>query len=531
MQLVIGGMMMKKTKITFQAAESKIRLLLRPWMYRKFQFKKRVGILEVRIDHFTKLPPTPEIQERIARLEEEAKQLYVEYLTENQALSYLVKELSSVIRNTEKTMIPRIKLLSRAFLLEYRRSINEIRGWCDDDWMADGELEDLVNLAVFTYLELWLDKDRDSYLTIEQFANHGYRGEDSVRGDRIDYVDWKAKIYRAYTDYGRMYQELKTLKKEMSEITHPVPYKQGNERKLSLLDLAWGEAWAQGGIDIQRKLFFQKTLKNRKSEHDTRQNEGLKQALNAYAHFVENVNNSYPTNEKETEQYKAYVARCILIQRLERAYQFSLAGQMAEYAQEHGCSPDAYNQMLLSAYTGVYQNEEWMLFGSNQLLDKDGLRKNKQTFHPYRTLGFEDVVEQIFEMEDPVQIEKMFYKELFQRMAADNLINILVTALPLERRPWKDDDFRAAAEFLKKDYLFLDRLVTTELPVLTGSKSNWTEDKKKIEKRTQKFLDYYCAYYLRLYQDERTQIKRIVQKLKESKEKGKKTSKQKNMEC
>ena len=370
----------------------------------------------------------------------------------------MVNELSSIMQQSRGPLLEGVKVFSKAFLLEYRRIMGGALDWKDSDWMSDEELKDLADLAVFTYLEMWLEKDKASYLTIESFANHGYGETSDTSDDHKDRIAWKAALHRAYKLYEDMYKKGQLQNKELSERTHPAPYKVDNKRKLSLLDLAWCEAWASGKIEILKLLFFLKTLPNRKSEHDAMQNELLRDALNRYAQFVNGIRDGYPTDKEQIDQYKAYIARCILVQKLERAYRFGLAGYLADHAVKNGYKPDAYNQELFSAYTGMYQDEIGMLISNKKLLGKDGERKYKKSFFPYHTLGYEEIPEKVFEMCESEQIEHAYAAEIHRRGAMDNLIEMLCVCGQIEQRRWKDEDFRAAVVFLGNEYQFLERL-------------------------------------------------------------------------
>lgn len=506
----------RDSKLTLSDAEQKISAFLRAWMFRRFEQMKRADYLNAKGQYFRNDPKRALNREGyylFSLWQMEGMQFAKEMSGEQRNLAFMIEQLSEVFRRTRATHIQKIKLMTNTYLKEYCRAVSDTMGSPESDWMNHEELTELSHLAVFTYLESWLDGDRKNFLALERFIKCGYDGIKANDDFTKNYESRKAALNRAYDEYENMYRKEQAQKKEQSLLPHNVRYKRGNERKLSLLDIAWCDAWRQRKLELLRIFFFRENLKNRKSEHDSRQNELLRNALNCYAQFIDQIVASYPNDTGKIDQYKEYVANCCLIQRLERSYHFGLAAHMAAYASEHGYKPDAYDKVQLSAYIGVHQNEEWMLFLSNQLLDKNGARKYNHAFHPLRTLGFDTIVEQIFEVTEAEQREHLIEKELMQRAAVDNLLFMLAACFPYDRRSWTGDDFCEAAEFLKNEYRFLDKLDTWVLPELGGEKSQQTEQQKKMEGRVQKFLDYYYAYFLRLYEDDSTLTKKVIENL------------------
>ena len=518
----------KKDMLTVMEAERAISELLRPWLCRNIRRKRRITFVERKATFFEEDPMRamgPVRNQLFHRMNAEARQLHEEHATEQKRFPFFIERISIALKRTNATRIQKIKIVSMAFLKEYRRVLSEIFEWCESDWMSEDELEELSKLAVFAFLEYWLDNDRKSYLIIESFTKYGYGNANDGEVYENKYENRKARLSEAYDKYENAYRKQQELRSEHSLTTAPVPYKRDNKRKLSLITLAWCEAWSEYDLELLRMLFFKKTLANRKSEHDSRQNEKLRTELNTYAQFVDRIANSYPADGDSVSKYKAYVANCCMIQRLERSYHFSLAGHMANYAAEHGCKPTAYDKERLCEYIGDYQDEEWILILSNRLLNENKERIYNHRFVPLRTLGYDKIVEEIF-VEPESKQANCLNKELLQRTATDNLLHLMAVCFPCDKWSWTEDDFLEAAAFLKDEYRFLARLTTWFFPEPRGKQMLSEDQRKKETDREQKFLDYYYALFLELYNDEETHTRWIINSLSQnSKRKGRRSSK------
>lgn len=496
----------KSAKLTTQETEAKIYEWLAPWLIRMLKFKQNLGFVRSNLEWYESNSNHTIDTEWLRRIN---RIIWVgnmcrqedEYL--KKSMDDYLDQITVVLKQTEATHIQKTKCVVRACLLAYRHAVNNNRGWSDAYWMTDGELEDLACSAVFGRLESWLSKDSTTHRTIEEFAKYGFGGE-TVASDHEDpYENRKAKLWDAYIKYEDLYRKGQMQKKQLSLYTHPVAYKRGGKRKLDLIELAWCEAWRLNDAGILKILFTQKTLANRKSMHDAKQNEQLRQAMNNYAQFVERVAESC-LDQGKTEQYKAYVANCCLIRRLESNYHFGLAGHLASYVVEHGIGSDVYDNRLLDVYVSAHKDEEWMPILSSNLLDKNGRRQYDWISYPMRALWSDDLVTQIMETKDEKQAGILGDKEMMRRYAADYARAFSEICDRKENWSWSENDFYEAAMFLKNEYRFLGRLDIWELPETDGGKQ------QKAEERVQRFLDCYFAYYRFRYDDEENQVKQNI---------------------
>ena len=498
--------MPRKKRITETAAEERIRPLLMQWLSSMLLVKRRMSELQMEISRNSAMELTQEQRINLGFQFQQLENWKKEYEKVEAAFEELTRMASEVLSDAKATQLERARLFCRIFLRSYRSWFSGLNQLEEASWMTDEELDELVNLGTTLYLEQWLEKDRKAYLSIGQFVRCGYKDvEPKDHNQGLEAA--KAAYHRAYEVYRKMHYELQAQKKERCEVPHPVDYKTGRTRPLSLPTLAWCRAFVDGDIEILQTLFFSKFLLNRKSAHNAAQNEKLGLNLKRYVQFLEKVKSDFPAEEADTAQCKEYVANCILIQMLERHYHWSLPAVIAEHAIERNLTVSSCWFRELVPFITEHWDEDWIFVGSKELLDKEGLREHEKLYPSCRILGLSQIARQI--MDFPKRRMELQRKERFQRYAMDNLIAMMSACCPIGRKTWKDADFVEAARFLGKEYRVLEKLLEEYAPIV-----RLREIAGKEKSRAQRFYDGYCAYYLWVRDHEGSLVRRNIEAMK-----------------
>ena len=498
--------MPRKKRITETAAEERIRPLLMQWLSSMLLVKRRMSELQMEISRNSARELTQEQRINLGFQFQQLENWKKEYEKVEAAFEELTRMTSEVLSDAKATQLERARLFCRIFLRSYRSWFSGLNQLEEASWMTDEELEELVNLGTTLYLEQWLEKDRKVYLSIGQFVRCGYKDmEPKDHNQGLEAA--KAAYHRAYEVYRKMHYELQAQKKERCEVPHPVDYKTGRTRPLSLPTLAWCRAFVDGDIEILQTLFFSKFLLNRKSAHNAAQNEKLGLNLKRYVQFLEKVKSDFPAEEADTAQCKEYVANCILIQMLERHYHWSLPAVIAEHAIERNLAVSSCWFRELVPFIIEHWDEDWIFVGSKELLDKEGLREHEKLYPSCRILGLSQIARQI--MDFPKRSMELQRKERLQRYAMDNLIAMMSACCPIGRKTWKDADFVEAARFLGKEYRVLEKLLEEYAPIV-----RLREIAGKEKSRAQRFYDGYCAYYLWVRDHEGSLVRRNIGAMK-----------------
>ena len=490
--------------ITEKEMEKQLRIEIKAWLKSGFYHRlntdellRKARVLDGIINQVGWI--SPQIHSWLCQLTSNTKKMEAAYSEYKTMVKASFKEMTRVIRRAGGNNIRNLQLFSKIFLEEYRQRVSKLIPVVEEDWLTDEDIQVIGNLAVAVYLETWLRTDRSTFLTIEKFSQFGYRKADKGIEPNERWESRKSAYFRAYEKYVDLHSLQREVEKERGEKPRSDAYKIGNERKLSLPVLAWCEAIAKDELDIMEVLFFKKHLLNRKSMHDSKQNIRLQEALHSFKSLLENTMVSYPKDGSDIDGYKKFVAKCIMINTVERQYRFVLAGRIAEYAKNHMCTPSAYNKTLFTVFFGQNQDDTMILMGRKSQLDKNGKKKYALPNLALDTLGYDRIVDLIFEQDGGEETEKLIDRELLRRTAISNLIDSLYSACSFKQRTWTDADFRDAAEFFYNQYPILFEFTNLEVP--------------ETEEKAQTYYDYYHFYYIALVNDETTLARRIIENM------------------
>ena len=116
-----------KDMLTIMEAEWEISALLRPWLCRNIRRKRRITFVERKATFFAEDPMRamgPVRNQLFHRMNAEARQLHEEHAEEQKRFPFFIERISIALKRTNATRIQKIKIVSMAFLKEYRRVLS-----------------------------------------------------------------------------------------------------------------------------------------------------------------------------------------------------------------------------------------------------------------------------------------------------------------------------------------------------------------------------------------------------------------------
>lgn len=161
------------------------------------------------------------------------------------------------------------------------------------------------------------------------------------------------------------------------------------------------------------------------------------------------------------------MAKCMMIQKLERAYHLQLIADSVGYCQRHGLRYADFSEPILDAYFGRYSGLDGVLFESFRSFDAEGKRKYIRSSDPLGVLNYTQILELATKTHDPKQAEQEVVHELRRRCALMDLLTLLYAVFPFEQQhAWKTADYHAAAEFFHTEYPIVPTYIRSgmELP-------------------------------------------------------------------
>lgn len=359
-------------------------------------------------------------------------------------------------------------------------------------------------VAISTYLERWLEADRHAKRTINAFSKFRYGDKSTITQQYIaEDSNKRERLYHAYTKFDELFELRQAQAERDREVKAVAPYKRGGKTKLDLITLSWCDAWSEDQLAILELWLFQKHFRNRKSERDTQQNEKLYGCLRAYYSFLEKTEKLFAHSNDYSPRNAEYVAKCMLIQKIERAYHLQLVADSVGYCQRHGLRYADFNEPILDAYFGRYSGLDGVLFESSKSVDSEGNRKNIRSSAPMGVLNYTQILELATKTHEPKQAEQEVVRELRRRYALSDLLTLLYAVFPFERQhAWGAADYNAAAEFYHTEYPIVSTYIRSAKKILPSKC-----------KELQRYYDLYHEAFMHIFNRVDSPLKIAVERL------------------
>ena len=466
---------LKKVKdvLTDEQVKELVSQNLRPWIFNIFQHVFRIERLSQEMQEIIELPISPgekrwRLDNLIAQTEKYSEDANTIILRTPCEISKSIDTIFLPLKKVKPFSIRNIRLFAEVFLEAYREALKENNQESTLPWLTDEDIKYLTRVAISTYLERWLEADRHSKRTINTFSKYRYEDENAItRQCACDDLNKREGLYHAYTKFDELFELCQAQAERDHEKKSVAPYKRGGTTKLDLITLSWCDAWSEDQLAILELWLFQKHFRNRKSERDTRQNEKLYGCLQTYNNFLENTEKLFVHSNGYSQRNVEYVAKCMLIQKIERAYHLQLIADSVGYCQRHGLRYADFNEPILDTYFGRYSRLDGALFESSKAVDSEGNQKYIRSSAPLGVLNYAQTLELAVKTHDPEQVEIEVARELRHRYALADLLTLLYAVFPFEQQhAWEAADFNAAAVFYHTEYPVVPTFIRSgeELP-------------------------------------------------------------------
>lgn len=462
-----------KDALTDEQVKELVSQNLRPWIFYIFRHVFRIERLSQEMQEIIELPISPggkkwRLDNLIAQTEKYLEDANASILRTPCEISKSIHTIFLPLKKVKPFSIRNIRLFAEVFLEVYREAQEKNNQESTLPWLTDEDIRHLTSVAISTYLERWLEVDRRSKKTINAFSKYRYGDKSTITQQYIaGDCEKRERLYNAYTKFYELFELRQAQAERDHEKKSVAPYKRGGTTKLDLITLSWCDAWSEGQLEILKLWLFQKHFRNRKSDRDTQQNEKLYGHLRAYYSFLENTEKLFVHSNGFFPRNVEYVAKCILIQKIERAYHLQLIADSVGYCQRHGLRYADFNEPILDAYFGRYSGLDGVLFESFRSFDAEGKRKYIRSSDPLGALDYIQILELATKAHDPKQAEQEVVHELRRRCALMDLLTLLYAVFPFEQQhAWKAADFNAAANFYHTEYPIVPTFVRRgkELP-------------------------------------------------------------------
>lgn len=501
----------KKVKdvLTDEQLKELVSQNLRPWIFHIFRHVFRIERLSQEMQEIIGLPISPgEKRWRLDNLKAQTEK----YLEDTNAsilrtpceISKSIDTIFLPLKKVKPFSIQNIRLFAEVFLEVYREALEKSNQESTLPWLTDEDIKYLTRVAISTYLERWLEADRHSKRTINAFSKVRYGDKSTITQQYIaEDSNKRERLYHAYTKFDELFELRHTQAERDREVKAVAPYKRGGKTKLDLITLSWCDAWSEDQLAILNLWLFRKHFKNRKSERDANKNGTTHKYLLNYYDLLDNIENLYTHSEAFSPRKVEYVSKCILIQKIERAYHLQLIADSVGYCQRHGLRYADFNEPILDAYFGRYSGLDSVLFESSKSVDSEGNRKNIRSSAPMGVLNYTQILELAVKTHDPKQVEIEVARELRRRYALADLLTLLYAVFPFERQhAWGAADYNAAAEFYHTEYPIVSTYIRSAKKILPSKC-----------KELQRYYDLYHEAFMHIFNRVDSPLKIAVERL------------------
>lgn len=505
----IDGHKPAQTDQRLERARISVAKELGPWLQKLAHNYAVVGYL-IEQGNYINSPATPENVK--LTLVENYIRVCFEYLSsQNNIQQDALEDVRRMFRPLKYGFsIKSIQIAAKMFLEEYRSAINAAYQMHSFNWMNNEDILRLANVATATYIERWLETDRTAKKTIKAFSEYRYAEKPTDIDQKVlsrENPDEATILYRAYQKYNIAFQLRQEQEREEGTKLTTTPYKTSSGRALDIITLSWCDVWRKGSLQLWDILFFKRHFLNRKSDRDSAQNKTLCVALNSYRDLMNEIDQCYYEGNKDPAKYVEYVAKCMLVQKIERTCHFMLTTDVTKHALDNHLKPHAFNNCVSAAYLGRY-SEMGGLFDSKNSFNKEGTRIYTISNDPLDVIYCENVLEIMANAYNNYQMPIEVLKETMRRRALKDLLVLLYTVFPVDKRhAWYAEDYIYAAKFYHEEYPFISEFCKKSFPYLRAEKQDERE-------KAHQYYDIYHQFYLQLYNMENSQIRGAVEKTK-----------------
>lgn len=477
---------------------------LHSWLY-------RIGNTSAQVDSILEKNEAMNVFDALALL----IPIWQERITFQNSVDSDITYIFQPLKKVKRFSIQSIQLLADVFLKEYSSVVNTFYKNEKITWLDDADIDYLGKVATSIYLERWLENDRKSKKTINAFSKYGFGDRESAKLDKVvDETEKAKRLYRAYDKYCELFAMRQAQAKADQEHMPVAAYKRNNKTACDLITLSWCDAWEKSYLQILEYWFFRKHFINRKSKRDSAQNETLHDLLAQYNELLWEINDCYSQAESDPTKNIEYVAKCILIQKIERVYHFQLILDIMRYCHQSGLTYQNFDRRIMVAYVGRFSDIGGLYFDNINTMGPNGKKKYIMSNDPFGVLNNKTLISKLAGTHTEEFIEAEIQKEMMRRCALMDLLLIMYTVFPFERQhAWAHVDFENAAKFYSETYPIIPTYISREeLPNLFFGTP---EDKEKAHC----FFDMFHEFYMEIYNMDASPLKDAVVKLTSKKRK------------
>ncbi len=407
--------------------------------------------------------------------------------------------------------VKNIQIAARVFLEEYRSALASFYPTHILGVLSDHRLTKMVNIATGIYIEWWLEKDENSRRNIREFSEIRYGEKCSPKDGEDNKRETAVALYNAYAKYCDLFELRQEQASKEKTRRQKKPDIKKNKRELDLVTLSWCDAWKDGYLQIIDILLLRRHFLNRKSKRDSKQNEVMCCALCNYMKLIERIEKCFWEGEKEFPKYIEYVAKCVLVQKIERTYHFMFCANIGKFIQKEGIECCDFHNGVLAAYFGRFSEIEGYLFDARGRFDSKGAVRYLQNSDPLDPVPGEETLLKIIYTDERNQYSEVAEEIMRRRIMADLLV-VLLAVFPVNKQhAWTESDYIEAARFYHEEFDFIFALQSIELPSLEPKDCDENE-------KAHQYYDAFHELYMQLYKMDGSPLKEAVEKLKPKKQ-------------
>lgn len=216
---------------------------------------------------------------------------------------------------------------------------------------SEQEIALLADYAIFLYLNIWLEADKNAKQNISSFVMQPYISNSEKKrhrvGEDVLSVDTSkcSRMYRACVAFRDMIALQNEQAKEEGRGYKRAPYiNADNETEYSFVDLCFMDYYQQGWLGLLMLYFYRK-----KGLYTSTLKSGLDVEYGCFNKIIEDI--------FKTEDDKAFVIKCIQFWKLEYTFRFCFVRKLAMYMMEHSVSEQCKLPVVLNLYYKRYHIE------------------------------------------------------------------------------------------------------------------------------------------------------------------------------
>lgn len=374
-------------------------------------------------------------------------------------------------------------------------------------WLDEDTARRLSAYVTAIYLEKWLGGDKESYQTLNGFAECPYRKEYLYTRRQGDYATEgeRSAVKRAYQQYivyngmrdwqakkeGTPSADRRVIKKVLGKSKgEKTEGKNQIEIKLvDLLTLSWCEAYKNGGLDILKYLFQNNTIMTRVEDIQRGREDGLAKVCHQYQNYINGIHQLDTSKGAPVENHRRFVASSMILHKMERTYCFHLVGKISERKcksnDDMNCFSQIAAEIILARYAGTdgclflpkWAKEQPQSNTGDSMPDSEKRKTVKKPFvfvnERIDAMNFNAYIDQMFCVigEKDTEIRNIFHQN--QRFLVQDLLT-LISALfpPAKQHAWTNEDFYDASVFFREVYPVTETMLTVDFPDIGCGRSS-----------------------------------------------------------